>query len=416
MGNEKRPLRELMSATEERLKQLQYSQSAIDSYWVCWHGLLQYAAEKQAEYFTVELGENYLAEQCHIDIVAETPTPELPKWKIKLVKRAIYVLAEFQNSGAILRKNKSKYSAMSPRYTEISEHFYAVSRSRYNSEGTIVAKAFTVKGFLLHLEQKGIYDIAQIQDRDAISFLRTTVMWAQRTVATTICNLRQFLSFLYEENYMDRNISQSLPLPNHGRGGKLPNVWTPDAVQKVLDAADRANPVGKRNYAILLLVTQLGLRDSDIQNLKFENLFWKECRIRLVQTKTKRPLELPLTEEIGNAIIDYLKYGRPKQDVSDYVFVRHSAPYGKCGNYYHIMKAYLPKAGVSFDTQKTHGLHTLRHTLATRLLEQDVPLQTISEILGHACVSSTKIYLQIDLNGLRKCAINPDEVYENDEV
>ena len=75
------------------------------------------------------------------------------------------------------------------------------------------------------------------------------------------------------------------------------------------------------------------------------------------------------------------------------------------------MKAYLRRSGLSFDTEKSHGLHTLRHTLASRLLEQDVPLQTISEILGHASVGSTKAYLQIDIHGLRKCALNPDEVY-----
>ena len=180
---------------------------------------------------------------------------------------------------------------------------------------------------------------------------------------------------------------------------------------RMLDSIDRANQIGKRDYAILLMVTQLGLRDSDIQNLKFENLLWKECRIRLIQTKTKRHLELPLNEEIGCAIIDYLKYGRPKQDKSDYVFIRHRAPYGKCGNYYHIMKSRLSKAGVPFDRDKSHGLHTLRHTLATRLLEQDIPVQTISEILGHARVDSTKAYLQIDIEGLRKCAMNPDEVF-----
>ena len=75
------------------------------------------------------------------------------------------------------------------------------------------------------------------------------------------------------------------------------------------------------------------------------------------------------------------------------------------------MKSRLAKAGIPFEREKSHGLHTLRHTLATRLLEQDIPVQTISEILGHACVGSTKVYLQVDLEGLRKCAIDPDEVF-----
>ena len=136
---------------------------------------------------------------------------------------------------------------------------------------------------------------------------------------------------MYEEKYIEIDLAKGMPSPNHGRGGRLPNVWSPEDIEKVLAAVDRASPIGKRDYAILLLVTHLGLRDSDIQNMTFSNLLWKECRIRLVQTKTKRTLELPLTEEIGNAIIDYLKYGRPKQDTSEYVFVRHSAPYKDMG-------------------------------------------------------------------------------------
>lgn len=405
---------ELMNAVEERMRQMNYGEASIYAYWHCWRGLIKYAEEKGETFFTVKLGEDYLFEKCHIDVYATEENPDIPKWKIKAFKRPIYVLADFQNSGVIVRQRRLSRIHIPPRFMEPAEHFWAVCRSRYNTERTIEQKNFTVKRFLLHLEQEGVYDIAKICEQDISSFLRTTVGWSQRTLATTICNLRQFLTFLYQEKYIVSDISKAVPPPNHGRGGKLPSIWMPAEVQKLLSAVDRANPVGKRDYAILLMVTQLGLRDSDIQNLKFENLYWKECLIRLVQTKTGRPLELPLSEEVGIAIIDYLKYGRPKQDTSEYVFIRHSAPYGKCGNYYHVMRKYLKKAGVSFDPHKSHGLHTLRHTLATRLLEQNIPLQTISEILGHTASDSTKVYLQVDLNGLRQCALNPDEVCGDD--
>lgn len=133
-------------------------------------------------------------------------------------------------------------------------------------------------------------------------------------------------------------------------------------------------------------MARLGLRDSDVQNLTFSNILWKECRISLVQTKTKRALDLPITEEIGNAIIEYLKYGRPKHIVSDYIFVRHSAPYDKCNNYYHIMRKYLQRAGISFDSERNTG-YTLYDTRLLpecwsamyhyRLLRKflDIPLQ-----------------------------------------
>ena len=413
MENAKIPLPELIETVKTRLRELQYRPETINGFSRYLRELLEYADEHQAKYFTVTLGENFLRDVCHIDVTAEQQAPGLPRWKVNPPKRAIYLLMDFQNSGSVLRKGKEKYTPVPACFMEITEHFYVMCRSRYNGEGTIQSKKFTVERFLLHLEQRGVRKMGEMRDTDISSFLSTMTAWSPRTIATSITNLRQFLGFLCQERYTEKDFSKFLPTVPHGREGRLPNVWSQESVQKMLDSIDRANPIGKRDYAILLMVTQLGLRDSDIQNLKFENLHWKECRIRLIQTKTKRTLELPLSEEIGRAIIDYLKYGRPKQDTSEYVFVRHCAPYGKCGNYYHIMKSRLSKAGVPFDRDKTHGLHTLRHTLATRLLEQDIPVQTISEILGHARVGSTKVYLQVDLEGLRKCAMNPDEVFGN---
>lgn len=415
MDSTKTPLVDLIESATVRLQELQYASLTIDSFKRYWRKLTEYANQKGEKYFSITLGESFLKEVCYIDVTAEEQAPGLPRRKINPPKRAIYLLVDFQNSGSVLRKGKEKYTPVPDCFKEVTEYFYTICRSRYNGERTIQSKKFTVERFLLHLKQHEVQEIGKIREADISSFLSTMTAWSPRTVATSITNLRQFLCFLYQERYTQNDFSKFLPTVPHGRGGRLPNVWPQESVQKMLDSIDRANPIGKRDYAILLMVTQLGLRDGDIQNLKFENLLWKECRIRLVQVKTKRALELPLSEELGCAIIDYLKYGRPKQDTSDYLFVRHCAPYGRCGNYYHIMKSHLAKAGIPFDRDKLHGLHSLRHTLATRLLEQEISVQTISEILGHASVSSTKVYLQVDLEGLRKCAIDPDEVFANVE-
>lgn len=411
MNKVKLPLPELIETVKTRMRELKYSSSTIYGYSCHWRKLCGYADERKSEYFSAALGEEFLRDVYHLDMTAEKQASELPRWKINSLIRAVYLLAEFQNSGSVLRKMKGNRTPVPTCFMEMTEHFYAMCRSRYNGERTIQSKKFTVERFLLHLAQKGVREIEEMQDADITSFLSTMAAWSPRTIATSIANLRQFLRFLHQEKYTRNNFSKFVPTVPHGRDGRLPNVWPQESVQKMLDSIDRANPIGKRDYAILLMVTQLGLRESDIQNLKFENLLWKKCRIRLIQTKTKRTLELPLSEEIGCAIIDYLKYGRPKPDTSDYVFVRHCAPYGKCGSYYHIMRKRLERAGIPFDHGKPCGLHTLRHTLATRLLEQDIPVQTISEILGHACVSSTKVYLQVDLEGLRKCSMDPDEVF-----
>lgn len=173
------------------------------------------------------------------------------------------------------------------------------------------------------------------------------------------CNIvikQNILSFLYEEKYIKTDISLWIPTANHGRAATLPNIWTQDDIERLLSSVDRANPIGKRDYAILLLAARLGLRDSDVQNLTFSNILWKECRISLVQTKTKRALDLPITEEIGNAIIEYLKYGRPKHIVSDYIFVRHSAPYDK--SCFHTFFRYIQivKPELSYEAQIILGI------------------------------------------------------------
>lgn len=410
---ERLSLHKLILEVEQRLHEMHYSPGAIKSYRKYWRELEAYASEIHADNFTVELGEQFLLEKYGIDVTVDNPSPNVPMWVTKLVKRCVYTLAEYQSSGVVVRKCKSTHIQVKENFQEAEARFYRECRNRYNSEATIKSKAFTVKRFLLHLEQTGLNNFAEIADRDITAFLRTTVAWSQRTVATTVCNLRQFLSFLYREKYVATDFAVGIITATNNRNGRLPNIWTPDAVKRILSVIDRGNPIGKRDYAILMLVTHLGLRDSDVQNLKFENLHWREQCIRLTQTKTGRSLELPLTAEIGEAIIDYLKYGRPKQDTTDYVFIRHMAPYGKCKNYYHVMRSHLRRAGIPFDSTKPHGLHTLRHTLATRLLELEIPLQTISEILGHANSNSTKVYLQVDLNALRQCALNPEEVYDH---
>jgi len=180
----------------------------------------------------------------------------------------------------------------------------------------------------------------------------------------------------------------------------------------MLDSIDRNNPEGKRDYAILLLVTRLGLRASDIRNLRFGNLNWTRKIITITMFKTKRPLELPLLEDVGWSLIDYLKNGRPESK-SDCVFIRHKAPYTgfSDGNtMYRMLSRRMHRAGISMKGQK-HGLHSLRSTLARQMLENGTPLPIISETLGHVSAQTTSIYLKIDLNGLRNCLIDPEEVF-----
>jgi integrase len=192
-------------------------------------------------------------------------------------------------------------------------------------------------------------------------------------------------------------------------------VWSPENVAKLIDTIDKGSPVGKRDYAIILLVTRLGLRTIDIKHLKLNNLKWQDNRIELIQSKTAAVLNLPLLPDVGWAIIDYLKNGRPKVE-SPYLFLRHIAPlepFSDEDRLHQIVVKYMRLAKIPMSPQKKKGMHSLRHTLASRLLAENTPLPVISDILGHISSDSTAVYLKVDVSTLRECALNPDGVLES---
>lgn len=124
------------------------------------------------------------------------------------------------------------------------------------------------------------------------------------------------------------------------------------------------------------------MRVSDIRNLRFENLLWEQARIEINQAKSSEPLTLPLTEEIGNALIDYLRYGRPASQLRE-VFLRANAPFkpfGQDNNLHYIITRYHRRAAINLPVQNRKGMHSLRHTMASRLLEAGIPLETISAL------------------------------------
>ncbi|WP_219812033.1 tyrosine-type recombinase/integrase [Alkalispirochaeta sphaeroplastigenens] len=151
----------------------------------------------------------------------------------------------------------------------------------------------------------------------------------------------------------------------------------------------------------------------DICGLSFANLLWQENLIVLIQEKTKKRIELPLLVDVGNAIIDYLKYGRPVSQLQ-YIFLHAGHEERKLSEptLHSIVSVYLKRAGVTNVEKKKHGPHALRHSLAGFLLQKETPLPVISEVLGHDSTETTKSYLRIDMQQLRQCALEVPPVDE----
>jgi integrase len=213
------------------------------------------------------------------------------------------------------------------------------------------------------------------------------------------------MGFCYKNGYHTDDLSADTPSVYYEKRSRIPSAYSYDDVMKLLSLVDRNNPVGKRNYAVLMLLTRLGIRCGDICRLQYENIDWERNIISFTQHKTGKPLTLPLLEDVGLAIIDYLKFGRPECDSAN-IFIRHRAPIAPfiAKSFYTMISSYIGKAGLHTQGKK-RGPHALRHSLASRLLEENVPLPVISEILGHANTNTTAAYLSISIDKLRNCAL-----------
>lgn len=235
----------------------------------------------------------------------------------------------------------------------------------------------------------------------------------------TILGLRVFFRYLCSKGLLENSTPELwmslLKVPP--RNNRIPSIYTQEEVEQIISMPDRSTAMGKRDYAMVLLAARYGLRASDITGLRFCNIDWENNQINIYQTKTFRALSLPLSEEVGCAIIDYIKHGRPQIDLP-YIFISATAPYKEITRSllaYNISK-WIKRAGINYSNRK-RGPHALRHSLATNLMNINTPLPVISEILGHSTTKSTTTYIRVSYEQLRQCALDVPFVssifYEN---
>lgn len=226
-------------------------------------------------------------------------------------------------------------------------------------------------------------------------------------VQNTLMTLRGFTKYLFDQKVIAKDYALAIPKFRTVTQAKLPSTYTKEEVEKLILSAERYSATGKRNYAILLVAARLGLRASDICRLKFENLDWQTSTIKIDQYKTGKELILPILPDVGNALIDYLKYSRPVSD-EPCIFLTVRKPYvafPSSNVVTHVVQRAFIKAGIDI-TSKRFGPHSLRHSLGFRMLEESTILPVISEVLGHQNTESTRYYLRIDLKSMKQCMLD----------
>ena len=215
--------------------------------------------------------------------------------------------------------------------------------------------------------------------------------------------IHTFLRFLTEEGYTQRDYSCIVPL--FKRPQPMPPVYSEAEIRRIEAAVDRQGPHGKRDYAALLLATRLGIRGGDIATLTFEELDFKRNTICLTQQKTAAPLSLPMLPEIKAALLDYLEHERASSD-SEYVFLSLKPPFSHISVHLlgKLTSTAIRSAGIVPGGRKC-GPHAFRASLASSMVNDDVPYEVVRNTLGHTDVNAIKSYAKLDVERLRVYAL-----------
>jgi site-specific recombinase XerD len=263
--------------------------------------------------------------------------------------------------------------------------------------------------FETYLRTIGIVELPALSPAVLGAFIAESSQRFGRTSMRSLCGvLRVFLRYLYRQRLVGKDLSATVESPRAYRLSTIPRSITWDEVRRMLEAVDRRTAVGKRDYAMLLLLVTYGLRGREVAALRLDDLDWKHDRLRIPERKAGHSTAYPLSPIVGAALVDYLQHGRPTAADDRRVFFRVLAPPVPLTTHGVSCRAshYLHRAGIGVPRP---GSHTLRHTCVQRLVDAEFPFKVIGDYVGHRAPESTDIYTKVATEALRTVALGDGE-------
>ena len=343
--------------------------------------------------------------------VGVSPFEAPPSKSKERYARAIRMIQDFLHHEEPKRRYVNHPFDCPTSYQAILSRYETLMKNDQKSYGTIRTRSGRMKVFFVFLAGRECVVLQNITPElftDYVSSLNDR--YSSQGKASLLYTIRNFFSYDEFSEMLTFDPLPSLSGIHSRKHGRLPSCYTAAGVKRVLNAVNRSTPWGKTAYLMMILACVYGLRSSDIKALRFDDINWESRTITIIQFKTHKSVSFPITDEILFALLDYIKNARPRVDNPN-VFIRLRKPYIPYSMNDHFGDKILPYfeiAGV--DTKgKHHGLHSLRHSLATNLLKTGTPVNEIAVILGHTSAASTKTYVWSDIEHLRIAALEVPE-------
>ena len=273
-------------------------------------------------------------------------------------------------------------------------------------------RTYYAKHFLSYVQSRKIDLVSKISESLVYDYVNSLI-FSIPTITDIKTKLRQLFDWSFNNGYVIISGRQLFPTIRKIENIKILSYYTKEEIIKLLSVIDNTTPIGKRDYLIVCLLVFYGLRIGDIKRLRLSDINWCNNSINIITQKSNETLILPIIEEVKFALLDYIKNSRNKgSSDTEYIFITAYAPFRKYNDstgFHKIIKKYMDKANINYEN-KHHGPHSLRHSLATNLMKENIPISAISSILSHSSIKTTEIYLTVDENNLKELSLEVPNV------
>lgn len=379
----------------ERLKARGCSSITITGYRYLYNSIISWLKDNGYEYYTKEGGNAFLQDYLvkHSDNQYYTN-----------LRTVVYRLNDLIDSRwKDVHSDKGKHFILSDEFIDVVNRYCSRETDKGLATGTIKYKRYAVSWFFHELGMLQCFSLTQISPKlivQACTRITYHNLWGE---------IRLFLKYLTLEEKLETDYSTLVP--HYSRPYVIPSVYSIDEIKRIENAVDTSTIQGKRDYAIILLASRMGLRSGDIVKLKIEDIKGKS-EINIIQQKTGKALHLPLIEDVSVAIDDYLTV-RPSSMARE-IFINIYASYNpiSTGTIRNLLKKYISAADIDVGNRKK-GPHALRSSLASAMVNDNVSYETVRKVLGHSSNNAIKHYARIDVEKLRQYCLEPPQVSGN---
>jgi site-specific recombinase XerD len=376
---------------ERRLTVLRYSESIVKRYLSVFRRVKKHLEGYGESDYSRDAGCRFLAEYLlH---------PQRQPGMYRSTKTVIHRLDEICEGRVFAARFSERRPECPECFKAVRDDYIQHAKDRGLAEGTVKNHNRHVNRLLTKLFERGVERLNKL---DAANAYKVVEEYEPKQVSLPI--IKTFFYYLYQKGMTVTDYSPCVPRPPRPQG--LPSIYTAEEISLLFSSIDRSKSVGKRDYAVLMLASHLGMRSSDIANLALGNIDRNGRRICFTQVKTGRPTTLVLNSDVQEALDDYIENGRPASE-TDKIFIGIMAPFApiRPASCYAIAEHRLKEAGIEPAGRK-RGPHALRMSYATALVARGIPYAIVTKALGHDDPQSAKYYVRLDIERLRMCALD----------